>query len=104
MQRDLGSVNLEEWAITNAEKVQHARDVAVVNLKACTEERKKRWDKRAQTRSFKKGDQVFLRKSGLNTKLANSWEGSMVVEKRNIPLSYRITWETEFCHLSTYSN
>ena len=33
---------------------------------------------------------MFLRKSGLNTKLADSWEGPFVVEKHNTPLSYRI--------------
>ena len=90
VQRDLGPVDLEEWTTVNSERVQHARDVVVANFQTCSDERKKLWDKRAQTRQFDKGDQVFLRKSSLNTKLADSWEGPFVVEKRITPLSYRI--------------
>ena len=97
MQRDLGPVDLEEWTTVNAERVQHAREVVMVNLQSSSDERKKQWDKKAQTRQFEKGNQVFLRKSGLNTKLADSWEGPFVVEKRNMPLSYRIN--TGYCTL-----
>ena len=90
VQHDLGQVDLEEWTTINAERVQHARDVTVGNLQKCSEERKKHWDKKAQTRQLEKGDQVLLRKSGFNTKLADSWEGPFVVERRNTTLSYRV--------------
>ena len=90
VQQDLGPVDLEEWTTVNAERVQHAREVVVVNLQNSSDERKKQWNKRAQTRQFEQGDQVFLRKSGLNTKLADSWEGPYLVMKRNTPLSYKI--------------
>ena len=55
----------------------------MVNLKSNSDECKKQWDKKDQTCQFEKGDQVFLRKSGLNTKLADSWDDPFLVEKRN---------------------
>ena len=90
VQKDLGPVDLEQWTLENAERVQHMRDVAVVNLKHNSVNRKIRWDSKAQNRQFEKGEQVYLRKSGLNTTLADSWEGPYLVERRNTPLSYRI--------------
>ena len=53
----------------NADRIQHMREVAVVNQKANTEKRKTDWDNKAQFCQFEKGDRVYLRKSGLNTKL-----------------------------------
>ena len=32
--------------------------------------RKKLWDRKAQAREFEKGEEVYMRKAGLNTKLA----------------------------------
>ena len=66
------------------------REVSVVNLKTNSGDRKREWVSKAQNRQFEKGDQVYLRKSGLNTKLADSWDGPFLVEKWNTPLSYRI--------------
>ena len=77
--------------MVNAERVQHARDVVVANLQKCSEEHKKVWDKLAQVRMFEQGDQVFLRKSRLNTKLSDSWECPYQVMKRNTPLSYKVS-------------
>ena len=37
-----------------------------------------------------KADQVWMRKSGINTKLAESWLGPFTVVKRNSALSYKI--------------
>ena len=65
VQQELGPVDLEEWVAVNAERVQKLRDQAVVNMSACSEERKKIWDKRAKTREFEKGDLVYMRKSGI---------------------------------------
>ena len=91
VQQDLGPMDLEEWTTVNAERVQHARDIVVANLQRSSEERKRQWDKRAQVRQFDQGDQVLLRKSSLNTKLADIWEGPYQVLKRNTPLSYKIS-------------
>ena len=62
VQQDLGPIDLEDWTLLNAEKIQHMREVSVVNLKANSEARKKSWDRKAQDRQFEKGDQVYLRK------------------------------------------
>ena len=66
------------------------RDVGVANLKGVSSDRKKGWDKKAKTRVFDKGDLVYLRKAGMNTKLVDNWEGPFVIERRNTPLSYRV--------------
>ena len=52
--------------------------------------KKKDWDRKAQFRQFEKGDKVYLRTSGLNTKLEDSWAVPYTVLKRNSSLSYRV--------------
>ena len=59
------------------------RETAVVNQRATTKKRTTYWDKKAHLRQFEKGDRVYLRKSGLNTKLEDSWAGPYTVVKRN---------------------
>ena len=103
VQQDLGPVDLEEWTTLNAERVQHMRNVAVLNLEANSDQRKREWDRNAQSRQFEKGDQVYLRKAGLNTKLADSWDGPFVIEKRNTPLSYRVNTGDRCYHRFTSS-
>ena len=90
VQQDLGPIDLEQWVAENSDRVQHMRDTAVVNLTDMTNKRKTEWDKHAQHRQFERGDKVYLRKSGLNTKLESSWAGPYTVVKRNSPLSYRV--------------
>ena len=87
---DLGEVDLQEWVLTNAERVQELRERAVVNQMETSRARKKLWDRKAQAREFEKGEEVYMRKAGLNTKLAESWEGPYTVTRKNSPLSYRI--------------
>ena len=66
------------------------QDLAVAKFTAVSDQRKQAWDKTAQTRRFNKGDKVYRRRSGLNTKLSDSWEGPYMREKRNTPLFYRV--------------
>ena len=89
-QTDLGEVDLQEWVLCNAEKVQALRDQAVVRKQQVSRDRKKAWDRKAQVREFVKGDEVYMRKAGINTKLSESWEGPYTVVRKNSPLSYRI--------------
>ena len=89
-QTDLGEVDLQDWVLMNAEKVQALREQAVVSKKEVSSAHKKAWDSKAQVREFTKGDEVYMRKAGINTKLSESWEGPFTVEKKNSPLSYRI--------------
>ena len=90
VQDDLGSIDLEDWVMENSDRVQRMRDSAVATRNQTTDQRKREWDRKAQTRMFDKGDKVYFRKSGLNTKLSDSWVGPYVVEKRNSRLSYRV--------------
>ena len=90
VQGDLGAVDLEEWVLVNSDRIEKLREQAVVTQRDVFQCRKNNWDKGAQSRQFEKGDQVYMRKSGLNTMLADSWEGPYTVEKRNTPLSYRV--------------
>ena len=50
VQQDLGFIDIEQWVVENADRVQHMRDTAVVNLTKAFEKRKKEWDKKAQVR------------------------------------------------------
>ena len=50
VQQDLGPIDIEQWVVENADRVQHMRDTAVVNLTKASEKRKKEWDKKAQVR------------------------------------------------------
>ena len=90
VQEDLGEIDLEDWVVTNCERVQRLRDKAVVNLKECSLLRKEKWDLKAKIREFKKGDKVLMHKSGMNTKLSESWLGPFKVVKKNSSLSYNI--------------
>ena len=87
VQSSLGDVDLEQWIMENSERVQGLRDQAVVNLKQCSVLRKEKWDEISKPIEFQKGDQVLMRKSGMNLKLSESWLGPYEIVKRNSPLS-----------------
>ena len=59
----------------NSERVQGLRENAVVNYRECSAVRKDKWDAKAKPREFQKGDQVLMRKAGMNLKLSESWLG-----------------------------
>ena len=54
----------------DGQQVQGLIDRAVVNLKQCSLLRKEKWNEKSKAREFRKDDQVLMRKSGMNTKLA----------------------------------
>jgi len=74
----------------NAERVESVREKCVENLTEITEKRKNKWDGKEKDREFCVGEEVLLRKPGMNFKLEESWEGPYVVFKRNSPLSYGV--------------
>ena len=92
-QTDLGEVDLQDWALMNAEKVQTLREQAIVRKKEVSSACKKAWDSKAQVREFTKGDEVYMHRAGINTKLSDSWEGPFTVENKNSPLSYLLVIE-----------
>ena len=89
-QTDLGEVDLEDWVMENAERVELAREKVIVNKATIAEKCKQVWDGKAKNREFSVGDEVLIRKPGMNLKLSDSWEGPFVITKQNSPLSYAI--------------
>ena len=76
--------------LTNAERVQVLREQALASKQTVSKARKQVWDRRAIVREFEKGEEVYMRKAGLNTKLSESWEGPYTVERKNSHLSYKL--------------
>jgi len=74
----------------NSERVEHEWEKTELQLRKTAELRKKEWDRRAKEIVLKIGDEVLLRKPGLNFILEESWERPYTVTKKNSPLSYAI--------------
>ena len=64
----MGEFDEEEWVRDNWDTLDHARDQAVLNIKAQQGSRKKVWDKKAKEREFK-DDKVLLRMPGMCAQL-----------------------------------
>ena len=90
IQPDLGKIDLTEWVEINAERVEVAREKALLNKTETAMIRKEKWDETARDRVFEVGDEVLVRKPGLNLKLTESWEGPFVVSAKNSPLSHKV--------------
>jgi len=71
-QSDLGKINLEEWVIDNAERVESMRERCVQGITETTEKRKAKWDCKANKREFSVREEVLLRKPEMNFKLEES--------------------------------
>ena len=54
------------------------------------DKKKKQCEDNARNREFQIGDEVFVRKPGMNLKLCDSWEGPFKISKKNSPMSYAI--------------
>ena len=89
-QTDLGDIDLEDWVMYNVERVQLARDKSTVSKQDVSKRRKSVWDEKSKDRDFAVGDEVLVRKPGINMKLMERWEGPFKVVKKNSPLSYGI--------------
>jgi len=81
---------LEEWVLDNAKRIEVVREKSVLGFTEATIKRKDKWDEKSKMREFKAGEEVLVRKPGLNFKLEGSWEGPFVVYKRNSSLSYGV--------------
>ena len=90
VQQSLGDVDLEQWVLENAERVQNLRKKVTANYSECSRIRKEKWDGKAKERVFNVGELVMMRKSGMNTKLSETWLGPYKVIKVSSPLSYKI--------------
>ena len=90
VQDELGEVDLEEWVIENAERVQALREQATINYSDVSKLRKEAWDKKAKERSYKEGDKVMYRAPGFDTKLSDSWVGPLEIVQVLGPLTYKV--------------
>ena len=81
---------MEQWVLENAERVQNLREKATANYSECSRIRKEKWDGKAKERVFNVGELDMMRKSGMNTKLSETWLGPYKVIKVNNQLSYKI--------------
>ena len=89
-QTDLGEVDLQEWVSENAERVETEREKALAHNIQVVDKRKKTWDGKASNREFQIGEEVIVRKPGMNLKLAETWEGPFNITKKNSHFSYAI--------------
>ena len=76
--------------LENTERIQSLRENATVCYKQCSKLRKENWDGKAKPRELKLGDKVMMRKSGMNSKLSETWLGPYTILKVNSLLSYEI--------------
>ena len=88
--RDIGGVDLSEWVLENADRVEMARDKATVTPIENSRARAQAYNKKAKDRQFTVGDSVWVRRPGLDHKLRESWVGPGTILKQNSPVSFRV--------------
>ena len=93
VQADLGEVDLREWVLENQDRVEAAREKATSTALTTIDKRAETWNTTATDREFSVGDNVWVRRPGLNVKLRESWIGPGKVVKKNSPVSYAIQTE-----------
>ena len=88
--KEIGGVDLTEWLLQDADRVEMARDKASATLIENSRARAKAYNKRAKDREFAVGDSVWVRRPGLDHKLKESWVGPGTILKINSPVSFRV--------------
>ena len=83
-------MDLSEWVLENADRVEMARDKATVTLIENSRARAQCYNKKAKDRQFTVGDSVWVRRPGLGHKLKESWVGPGTILKQNSPVSFRV--------------
>jgi len=87
---EIEELELSEFVLENSMRIEDLRDQASLRLREGGEKRKSTWDKGAKLREFVKGEEVLMRKAGLNGKLETSWSGPFRIVSKNTPLSYKV--------------
>ena len=90
---ELGGVNLGEWVLDNADRVEAARQQATITLIENSRNRAKAYNERARHRELVVGDKVWVRRPGLDHKLRESWVGPGTILKQNSPVSFKVQTE-----------
>ena len=87
---ELGGVDLTEWVLDNADRVEVAREQATISLIENSRARAVAYNKKARDRKLVVGDRVWVRRPGLDHKLRESWVGPGTILKENSPISFRV--------------
>ena len=73
VQEELASLEIEQWVLENAERIQALRIAAEDKLSQNSSKRKEKLDQSSKQREFAVGDLVWYRAPGAETKLAPTW-------------------------------
>ncbi len=87
---EVEKLNVCEWVMRMAERLERVRDSAALKVSKCRESRMQYLNRGTKLREFKKGDLVLYRVPGMTCKLADSWEGPYKVIERKGAVNYRI--------------
>ena len=90
---ELKGVDLSQWILENADRLESVRDQATGNLIDNSSKRALQFNKKAVDREFKAGDQVWIRGPGFDHKLRESWVGPGKILKQNSPVSFKVQTE-----------
>ena len=88
--RELAGVDLAEWVLHYAQRIECAREQVTLKLVENFQYRASKYNLRAKERSFAVGDRVWVRRPGLDHKLRESWVGPGTILKINSPTSFRV--------------
>jgi len=72
------------------ERVQNNKEKCIQGIVETGRKRKEKWYAKAKEREFVVGEEVLLRKPGMNFKLEETWEGLYKIFRKNSPLSYGV--------------
>ena len=84
---------MTEWILENAGRLESVRDKSTCALIENSRKRAIEYNKKACERTFSVGDQVWIRRPGLDHKLRESWVGPGKIVKQNSPVSFKVQTE-----------
>ncbi len=87
---EVEKLNVCEWVMRMAERLERVRDSAALKVSKSRESRMQYLNRGTKLREFKEGDLVLYRVPGMTCKLADSWEGPYKVVERKGAVNYRI--------------
>ncbi len=79
-----------EWVLKMAERLERMRDSAALGMAKGTESRMQYLNRGTKLREFREGDLVLYRVPGMTCKLSDSWQGPYVVLKKVGTVNYKI--------------
>ena len=87
---DSKQLNVCEWVVTMAERLEMMRDCAALKLAKGKESRMAYLNRGTKLRELRVGSLVLYRVPGMSCKLADSWEGPYKVIERKGEVNYKI--------------